>query len=717
MPSSFFRILGHGALASTCLVLYLPGAASIGPPSAVRGVVAGTRFTPPSETAPSQTSATYFPHARVCVDANANGACDPSEASTFSDDAGAFVLASTGSHPIVAEIDRGDASAAVPGVDRLVFRAAPEAASASSSVALTPLSTEIVRLMEADRASYEGARAQLARRLGISVAEAAGDPAIVTAPASRRAVLAESVTLSRRFALAAKMVDRHDVSPAARAKNPGATGPAMTMKEAQQAAMALEGIPRYDHIFIITLENKAAAVIRKSPFAPHINAYLDAGNEFTSYYATGNPSQPNRIAASSGEDFGVTDDAGWNCVPEGDTANLPEDDVPAGRLPCVNPTNHNLKHRASLFTAMTAAGLSWRMYNGSMNPGRDWRLNGAADPALVAEDHLYPADSPVGAIGTKGLRLPFPAFLYVTKHNASTLFQDVRKSPDFAKNNRTLGGGQWDDAIRRSPATPAGWNVDQFGADLQSGDVGQLNFLEPDQCDDMHGINVPGTVEGTGTAAGASDCGGLPAIYRGDAYVDRLVKKIQASPIWTNPARRVAIVLMFDEGSATTGFNSCCGWNPSAGPQVAGQSRGPLVKTTSGDVVVDSTIANYNRGNRGHGASVFGVLTNQPKAPKHVVDSDAYSHISFVRTLQDMFQLADPGDDWSYMNRTKYTEAFIAAHLALLPEYADSADPHFDAVRPMNHAYVIPAGYAQKNGLPTPQVGPDRNQLNPWALK
>jgi hypothetical protein len=35
----------------------------------------------------------------------------------------------------------------------------------------------------------------------------------------------------------------------------------------------------------------------------------------------------------------------------------------------------------------------------------------------------------------------------------------------------------------------------------------------------------------------------------------------------------------------------------------------------------------------------------------------------------------------------------------------------------MNHAYVIPAGYVQKNGFPAPQIGPDANQLNPWALK
>ncbi len=142
-----------------------------------------------------------------------------------------------------------------------------------------------------------------------------------------------------------------------------------------------------------------------------------------------------------------------------------------------------------------------------------------------------------------------------------------------------------------------------------------------------------------------------------------------------------------------------------------------LTSDAEGRVAIDESIANYAQGNKGHGPSVFAVLTNQPKAPKHVVDTDAYSHMSFVRTLQDMFQLADPGDDWSYINRSKYTERFIAAHLLLLPEYANSADPHFDAVRPMNHAYVIPKDYVQKNGFPAAQVGPDANQLNAWALK
>jgi len=127
-------------------------------------------------------------------------------------------------------------------------------------------------------------------------------------------------------------------------------------------------------------------------------------------------------------------------------------------------------------------------------------------------------------------------------------------------------------------------------------------------------------------------------------------------------------------------------------------------------------IAHYNQGNKGHGTSIWGLLTNQA-GPKGVVDSDAYSHVSFVRTMQDMFGVADPNDDWSYINRTKYSEKFVTANILYLPEYAGSADPHFDAVRPMNHAYVIPAGYLQKNGFPTQQVGPDADQRNGWAVK
>src|SRR5262249_22151090 len=157
----------------------------------------------------------------------------------------------------------------------------------------------------------------------------------------------------------------------------------------------------------------------------------------------------------------------------------------------------------------------------------------------LAPDRLYPADSPVGAVGTPGLMLRMPSRLYATKHNGSVAFQAVRSSPEFVRNNRTLGGGQWDAAMKAAPGTPAGWDSDQFGTDLASGDVGNLNFIEPDQCDDMHGVNVQGTTPTDATLQQASDCGkGDAIIYRGDNYTDALIRKIQASSVWTNPDKR-----------------------------------------------------------------------------------------------------------------------------------------------------------------------------------
>ena len=251
------------------------------------------------------------------------------------------------------------------------------------------------------------------------------------------------------------------------------------------------------------------------------------------------------------------------------------------------------------------------------------------------------------------------------------------------------------------------------------------NFLVPDQCDDMHGITVQGTVPPSTTKITASDCSSVAnnvpvatggnIIARGDNYTDKVIREIQASPIWQNTNKRVAIVIMFDEGNATAGFNSCCGWNP--GNSTVAK---PLKQNPDGSFSVDTSVAGYTSGNRGHGESIFGVLTNQPGAPKGVKDSDVYSHFSFVRTLQDMFGLADPDVAGSYMNRSKYTEKFIAANILNLPEYAGSADTHFDSVRPMNHAYVIPASYTakQSNDVTTPaQTGPDNNQINLWSLR
>lgn len=734
---------------------------SASPGVTISGVVTATSFTAGSATEPT-IAASYYQGAKVCVDSNGNGVCDASESPVVTDSQGKFSIVLPASAALIADIgtDAVNTATGTKVASRNVLRASlDQVIEQSGGVVISPLSSEVVRLTEANATGHATEKQALATRLGVSLANVLADVNTVTG-ADQTAMLAESKVLDSRFTYAITKLDRGDLYPDALAVAGGdprlagmsnvtqATVPTgadtrtkITFAQAEQAAFNVEGIPRYDHVFVVMLENKATSTILNSPFAPKINALLKAGNMLTSYYATGNPSEPNYTALGGADDFGITDDSQWNCDATGANAvqDLPLPDKTQPGLAsspfvatCAQTAavNHNIVGKPNLFNALTAAGMTWRTYSESTNPGQDLRTDSVADAAVIAQDNVYAPGTLGGntaTVGTTGLNLPMPAGLYKTKHHPGMAYQNVRSEADWKYNNRTMGGGQWDAALKNSTAyaIPAGYDADQFGTDLAAGKVGTLNFVVPDQCDDMHGISVQGTVSGSTTKVTASDCSSVPnnvanatggaIITRGDNYVDALVKKIQASPLWQNPQKRVAIVLMFDEGSATSGFNSCCGWNVSNSTVAK-----PLVQNADGSYTPDASVNNYTKGNRGHGQSVFGILTNQASAPKGVSDGDAYSHFSLVRTFQDMFGLADPAVEGSYMNRSKYTEHFIAANILNLPEYAGSADTHFDAVRPINHAWVAAANYTQKQSadVSTPaQIGPDATQTNVWSIK
>lgn len=759
LAASLLAACGGGGDSSGPFAFPPPAASNI----TVSGVLAASAFKPGSSTDPV-IGAGYYAGATVCVDTNNNGRCDSGETSAVTDANGKFSLSLSGPSALIADIGTKakNTAAGTNVTSREVLRVTlDQVKEQGTAVVVSPLSSEVARLTEANSTTYAIEKQNLATRLGVPVASLLGD--VNTASGKvQTALLNEANALNNRFAYATTKLDRGDKFPDALA-NPGGdprlNGTAgvtaatatvvdnrqpITFLQSQQAAFNVEGVPRYDNIFIVMLENKATMSILNSAYAPKINGYLKAGNQLVSYYATGNPSEPNYTALGGADDWGITDDSQWNCDATGANAvqDLPTpDNLQPGlakspfSATCTQAAavNHNIVGKPNLFNAITKAGLTWRTYSESMNPGQDFRTDSVADTAVTAQDNVYAPGTLGGnttAVGSAALTLPLPAGLYKTKHHPGMAYQNVRSAPEWKYSNRTMGGGQWDANLKNGTddyTIPASYDYDQLGTDLASGNVGNLNFLVPDQCDDMHGINVVGTDGVTK----ASDCSSVannvsatavsPIITRGDNYVDYTVKRIQASPLWQNPQKRVAIVLMFDEGNAQSGMNSCCGWVPTN----VGTAN-PLKQNADGTWSVDNSITNYggvgkgNGGNHGHGESIFGILTNQANAPKGVSDSDAYSHFSFVRTLQDMFQLADPASDASYMNRSKYTEAFVAANIMNLPEYTGSADTHFDSVRPINHAFVIPASYAQKQSADvstTAQVGPDANQLNVWSLK
>jgi len=732
------------------------------PQQTLAGVVVAAAYIPGNTTGNPTIKAGYYSGATVCFDSNGDGACDSETATT--DANGHFTLKTTGTGQLIADISTRAKNTAngQTVASHMILRAsaAQIADQGATNVVISPMSSEVQRLVEANGTSYATEKNNLATRMSVpalgasSVAVTAstvlGDLNAMSG-AAQQSMLFEDNQLANRYTYATTKFDRRDLYPdnlavpggdpslvglanvsTATAVAPAAQQTPITFAQSQQAAFNIEGIPRYDNIFIVMLENKSTNTILGSQFAPNINALLAANNNFPTYYATGNPSEPNYTALGGADDWGITDDSWWGCgagAPGTGANGAPTDAafaggtasdgaplVATGATPPLDSAHlssfgsqscavgsvalHNVK-APSLFTMISQAGMNWRTYSESMNPGQDPRSDSIAD-STVSGTFTGP-----GAVGTPS---PVPGGLYKTKHHPGMAYQTTRDLPEFYADNRTLFGTQYtaaDWAKSTAYPIPAGWNYDQFSTDLATGDVGNINFIMPDQCDDMHSVGSD------------ASCKGTNIIQRGDAYVKLLVDKIQASPLWANRQRKVAIVVMFDEGGGTS--TSCCGWNPTSG-----SSAQPLQQNADGSFSpVAASLLKYGNGNHGHGNSIFGVLTNQQTAAQGITDSDSYSHFSLVRTLQDMFQIADPMRPATYLARAKYTESFIAQNILNLPEFASSADTHFDSVRPMNHAYVIPAAYKQRlnpgdvsgTSLATAQVGPDAKQTNVWTQK
>jgi hypothetical protein len=740
------------AVASTLALCSTSAFASI---AIVKGVVGGALFTPPvfadtaAASAAAATAPSVYAGVTVCFDLNGNGACDPGEPSTTTSSSGAFQLSSPTLAPLVAQIGTTATNNGQPMTSRNVFRAniaqvqaATKSPLLAATVNLTALSTEVALAIENQGLTYTQAVDNLAQRIGVSSADVLLPPTLVTDTTELPAIVKETVVAQNRLQLAAKFVDRGDTVgelrgnfdcpnvasfDAANADGCSASDLATVgIPAAQEYAFNLEGMPQYDYVFVVIEENESQSSVYGKSTLPYMNNFLTTGNLYYNYFSTGDPSEPNYLALGAADDFGQTDDEA----------------IPYPSIVGVVP---------NLANAMKAAGLTWHHYEGSLWPSPEGTTaNVGASSWNSATGGMFfdnPAEKAI--VGADGIT--YPASAVAKKHNTGIWFADAVAQPDYVTDARSISGaygstdvngnaipysfpsntnatassnytaaGDWDTALQAYAKTnnitswwtgnTQAWVQDQFKADLQTGNVANLNIIVPDIKDDMH------------------DTGTVP---RTDYWFENVVKKIQSSAIWNDPTKRVAIVLTFDEGESAT--TACCGWNPDR----TGDGKSQLVTFSANGTVVSSQAAEspfteafngktftppaYSSGNHGHGVTTFGVLTNQMQlngAPSGIYDTDYYSHFSFVRTMQDIFGLADPGLPGTYMNRSKYTETFINQNATVLPEFASSSNPHFDAVRAMNHVYQFPAGVSRvvSQGTVTAPVtvGPDANQTNLW---
>ena len=99
-------------------------------------------------------------------------------------------------------------------------------------------------------------------------------------------------------------------SQSAGAKNHAATISSPThLSTPAAAASVASGVPRFDHVVVVVLENKAYSQLvgaGNTPFLTHLAA---TGAVLTHSYAITHPSQPNYLALFSGSTQGLTDDS------------------------------------------------------------------------------------------------------------------------------------------------------------------------------------------------------------------------------------------------------------------------------------------------------------------------------------------------------------------------------------------------------------------------
>ena len=92
-----------------------------------------------------------------------------------------------------------------------------------------------------------------------------------------------------------------------------AAGPSATSSPSSSFPVSAAGLPVYDHIVLVTEENKYYDDIVGSSSAPYINSLITQGASFTNFHGTTHPSQGNYVALFSGSLHGVnSDDCPYN---------------------------------------------------------------------------------------------------------------------------------------------------------------------------------------------------------------------------------------------------------------------------------------------------------------------------------------------------------------------------------------------------------------------
>ena len=142
------------------------------------------------------------------------------------------------------------------------------------------------------------------------------------------------------------------------------------------------GHARLDHVFIIMLENHAADHVIGDPAAPYITSLANTYGQATDYFGVTHTSEPNYIAATSGNNWWVNNDNGWYPTTS-------------------NNFGPNQYAHTNIVDELQAAHIPWDAYMQAM-------------PSAGYLPDFWPSSSNA---------------LYGSKHNPFILYNDVRLNP------------------------------------------------------------------------------------------------------------------------------------------------------------------------------------------------------------------------------------------------------------------------------------------------
>jgi phosphatidylinositol-3-phosphatase len=349
-----------------------------------------------------------------------------------------------------------------------------------------------------------------------------------------------------------------------------------------------KGISNLDHVFVIVMENHGYLQILKNPNAPFINQLANSTGYSTNYFAVGHPSLTNYLEMVGGSNFGVRSDdyPNWHspCAPNISNGAVTLDspaqnpplicpiwgtgtDAATPPLDCTNEVQAqppfclwDIDGVASVAAAPTVGktiadqlverGRSWKSYQESLPIGNTDGVNYSDGFFTNLTDFTSLINSksftqwkvqgvPVPAVMTQADANGDIVLLYAAKHNPFVYFKSVQEGKD----------------PRNSLANVVGFDgPGGLYQDLGTGDVPDLAFIVPNQCNDQHGRSNAGPFcnfdeNDDGTQTGLNQA----LILQGDVTVQKIVTSIKASPAWQRGNN--AIVVVWDENDYTATLN------------------------------------------------------------------------------------------------------------------------------------------------------------------